>query len=75
MTFEMIGILKSLIFIGMFFIASWICIPNAIKYWFLWKETRKQKNLSIAVVYALGAFFLLSGNFVVFIRAVGGCNV
>lgn len=72
MTFQMISALRSLTFIGMFLIATCICIPNAIKFWVLWKETKKQKNLSIAITYAVGAFFLLSANFFVFMQVVGG---
>lgn len=70
MSLEMVSILKSLAFIAMFLIATYLCIPNAIKFWFLWKETKKQKNLSIAINYLIGAFFLLSANFSIFIRSM-----
>lgn len=72
MSFEMISALRSIITISIFLIAFCICIPNAIKFWFLWKETRKQKNLSIAITYGVGAFFLLSVTFLILMKAVGG---
>lgn len=58
---------------GMGLTATILCIPNSIKFWFLWKETKKQKNLAASITYAIGAFFLVSGVFVVFIKSVWGC--
>ncbi|MEN9654597.1 MAG: hypothetical protein RL235_709 [Chlamydiota bacterium] len=75
MSFAMISALKSLTAIGMLLIATCICIPNAIKFWVLWQDTKNQRNLSVAINYALGAFFLLSADFLVFMKAIGGCVV
>ena len=75
MSFHMISALRSIVPISMALTAFYICIPHAIKFWFLWKETRKQKNLSVAITYAIGAFFLLSGCFLIFMKAVGSYNV
>ena len=75
MTFHLIDALKSFAFIGMAFIATYICIPKAIKFWTLWKETKNPTDLSAAITYAIAAFFLLSANFLIFMRAVGGGDV
>lgn len=75
MSLEMVSFLKSLIFIGMMLIATGICIPKSVKSWTLWREKKNSTHLTNAIICAIAAFFLLSGNFVIFIRAVGGYNV
>lgn len=75
MTFQTILVLKSLAFIAMAFIAAGICIPKSIKFWTFWRRNQDPNHLSIAIIYAIAAFFLLSANFLIFIRAVAGQNV
>lgn len=75
MTPSMISALKSFSFVAMAFIIVGIYIPKAVRYWGLWKETKNPTHLSNSIIMAIAAFFLLSGNFFLFIRAIDGYNV
>ena len=56
--------------IGMFMLATGLFVPKAVTFWRLWKETGKIDFLSRSVAMAVVAFFCLSADFVIFIRAV-----
>jgi hypothetical protein len=68
----MLSILESILFLGMFFLAVFLCVPKTIKFWRLWKQTNKTIHLSNAVAMATVALFFLAGNLLMFLQAVSG---
>lgn len=72
MDYYTISALKSLLFIGMFVIASHLCIPKAIHFWELWKKTKKTIHLSNAVASVAAAFFFYSADLTIMIMRLGG---
>jgi O-antigen ligase len=72
MSYSVLSILESAVFIGFFLIAVYIFVPKAIKLGRLWKETNKTTHLTNAVAASVGAFFFLTADFLIFIRAVIG---
>ena len=75
MVYHVISALKSVMFIGMYLIAMYLFVPKGIKFWRLWKETGRPLYFSNAISCAVGAFFLLSADFLIFMMAIGGFRV
>lgn len=68
-----ISLSKSLLFVGMFVIASHLCIPKAIRSWELWKKTKKTVYFSNTVASIAAAFFFYSADFIILVmRLIGG---
>lgn len=72
MDYHTISALKSVTFIGIFVIASHLCIPKAVHFWELWKKTKKPVYLSNAVASVAAAFFFYSADFVIMIMRLMG---
>jgi len=74
MTYGMFSAIRSVLFIGTYLLAIGFLIPKSVRCWRLWKETDKTVHLSNAVASGVSAFFLLSGDYLIFMTAVGGFN-
>ena len=72
MDYETISILKSAVFLGVFAIATYICVPKSIYFWELWTKTKKPIHLSNAVGNVMLAFFLYSADFMIMVMRLGG---
>lgn len=72
MDYHLISVLKSVVFLGMFAIATYICIPKSIHFWELWKKTKKPIHLANTIGSAMLAFFLYSADFTLMIMRLGG---
>lgn len=72
MDYHLISVLKSLTFIGIFLIATYLCIPKSIHAWQLWKKTEKTIHLCNAIGSAVIAFLLYSANFVIMVMRLMG---
>jgi hypothetical protein len=66
----MLSALTSLMVMGVFVLSIGLFIPKAVTFWRLWKETGKMDFLSRSIAMAVVAFFCLSADFLIFIRAV-----
>lgn len=75
MDYYIISILKSLTFIGMFVIATYLCIPKAIISWELWKKTKKSVHLSNTVASIAAAFFFYSIDLAIIIKRIINENI
>ena len=66
------SLLGSVVFLGMFFLATFLFVPKAVKWWRLWHKTGKTIHLSNAIAVGAGAIFFLAGDMLMFLQAVGG---
>ncbi|HSX10577.1 MAG TPA: hypothetical protein VLF94_02535 [Chlamydiales bacterium] len=72
MSYGIFSAMRSLVFIGTFLIAVLLLVPQAVKFWRLWKETGKPIHLSSAVGAGVIAFFFLAADFLGFMMAAAG---
>jgi hypothetical protein len=72
MSYSVLSIFDSAVFVGFFLIAVYIFVPKAVKFGRIWKQTNKSTHLTNAVAASVGAFFFLAADFFIFIRAVIG---
>ena len=72
MDYWMLNIAQSALFIGMFFIAIFLCVPKSVKYWHVWKKTGVMIHLSHAIAVGTIAFFLLAATLFVLLQAALG---
>lgn len=68
----LLSFLESALYIGTFLAAIYFLIPRSIKFWRKWKESGNLICLSNAIAFGVTALFLLTADFLMFIRAVGG---
>jgi len=71
MDYRILSSLESVMFIGMFLVAIYLLIPNAVKFWRAWKTSGKLIQLSNSIASGIAAGFLLVADFLIFIRAIG----
>ena len=76
MDFWILCAVTLIVFIGIFSIAIYLCIPKMVEGWHLWKKTDKSMYLSNAVAAGSAALFLLLAELVVFLRIIWmiGCT-
>lgn len=72
MDYHTVSALKSLTFIGMFIIATYLGIPKSVHFWELWKKTKKTIYLSNAIGSVMLTFFLYAADFMIMIMRLGG---
>jgi hypothetical protein len=72
MDYHLISVLKSLTFIVMFVLPSYLFIPKSVHFWELWHKTKKPVHLSNAVAHFMAAFFLYAGVLMIMIMRLGG---
>lgn len=70
MTYGVFSLVRSCLFIGIYLIAITLLIPQAVKFWRLWKKTEKPVHLSSAVGAGVLAFFFLAADFLGFMIVV-----
>jgi hypothetical protein len=72
MDYWMSSALESLLFIGMFLLATAVLIPKAVQLWRLWMTTGKPIYLSHAVATGIGGLFFLLGVLLMLLQATSG---
>ena len=72
MDIYIISILKSVTWLGVFAIATYLGVPKCIYFWNLWKKTNKSIHLSNAVGYAVLTLFLYSLDLMVMLESIRG---
>jgi hypothetical protein len=70
--YHSISILKSLAWLGIWALATYLFIPKSIHAWELWKKTKKTIHLSNAVGSMVLAFLAYSANFVIMVMKLAG---
>lgn len=60
--------------LGSFIIATYVVLPKAVKFFFLWKKTDKIIYLSSFVSLVVVMFFLLVAVFIMFIKSILGIS-
>ena len=66
---EILSLVESILFIGLFLIVFLVLVPRAIKKFRSWKISNKDSDLTLSIGFVVMSLFLLSGDFVIFIRA------
>lgn len=64
-----LSLVESVSFIGLFFLVLRFLIPKAIRSFHKWQASQKDDDLTQFIGFVITSFFLISGLFVVFIRA------
>ena len=59
-----------IVFVGIFLLATYLCIPKAVVWWRLWKKTGKTIHFSNAMTAGIAALFLILTDLVVFLRVI-----
>lgn len=72
MDYNNISILKGLILIATFVIASRVFVPRSVHFWELWKKTKKPVDLANAASSIMAAFFFYSADFMVLMKGIMG---
>lgn len=70
--FHGISILKSLTWLGIWALATYIGIPKTMHAWELWKKNKKTIHLSNAIGCAVLTFFAYSADFMIMVMRLGG---
>ncbi len=69
MSYQIISLLESILFMGSLLIVSLLFIPKAIKKFRSWKTSGKDVDLSNFIRLVIISLFILSGDYLIFIRA------
>lgn len=72
MDLQTISLLKGLILVAAFVIASRLFVPRGVHFWELWKGTKKPVHLSNAVASIMAAFFLYAADFMILMKGIMG---
>ena len=72
MDYHLISALKSVVWLGLFAMATYLFIPKGIHAWELWKKTKKTIHLSNAVGSIVLAFLAYSAVFVIMVMKLTG---
>ncbi len=69
MSYAILNLIESVLFIGTLLIVFYLFIPKAIKKFRSWKTSGKDIDLTNFIISVIASLFILSGDFIVFIRA------
>lgn len=67
-----ISILKSVTWLGIWALATYLFIPKSLHAWELWKKTKKSIHLSNAIGSIVLAFLAYSADFVIMVMKLIG---
>ena len=72
MSYWVLSLTKSVLFIGMFVVAVSLCIPKGTSNWKKWKESGKSTDLSSSAASFCAALFFITADLLIFIKDVLG---
>ncbi len=70
MSYMILSLVELILFIGTLLIVFYLLIPKSIKYFRSWKTSGKDVDLSNFILSVIVSLFILSGDFIIFIRAL-----
>jgi len=70
--YHSISILKSITWLGIWALATYLLVPKSIQAWKLWGKTKKTIHLSNAIGGMVLAFLAYSANFVIMVTKLIG---
>lgn len=72
MGYHTISILKSIVFIGILVMATYLGVPKSLHFWELWKKTKKPLHLANLTGCITITFFLYSAAFIIMVMRLVG---